>query len=403
MRILHVIANLAPRHGGPVKACVEMARSLVDMGHEVDIFTTDQDGPNRLNVATDAPHRKDGVNTHFFRAQTLRGWPCVSFSLWRALRAKVHEYDVVHVHSLYLFHGMVASYYCGKCDVPYLIRPCGALDPYLYKRHRLRKSICEMLFENRNIKNAAAIHFTTEEEKQLAQPFTHGTLGVVAPLGLHLSEYENLPNPGTFRSAYPAIGGKKIILFFGRINFKKGLDILIDAFARVAQVRNDVHLVLAGPDNERYGVKVKTWAREKGIERQTTFTGMLQGNMKLAVLKDSTIFVLPSYTENFGLSVIEAMACGLPVVISNKVNIWREVQSAGAGVVAPCDARRFSAMISALLDDPGRATVMGKRGMALVQSSFSWSNVALKLERIYNLVLEDSELPKHQQTQFVEQ
>ena len=125
--------------------------------------------------------------------------------------------------------------------------------------------------------------------------------------------------------------------------------------------------------------------------------------MKLAVLKDSTIFVLPSYTENFGLSVIEAMACGLPVIISNKVNIWREVQSAGAGLIAPCDARRFSAMISALLDDPGRATVMGERGMALVQSSFSWPNVALKLERIYNLVLEDSELPKHQQSQFVEQ
>lgn len=388
MKILHVIGSLAARHGGPSKACVEMARALVNRGNKVDIFTTDQDGPtNRLNVPMNVPINKGGVNIYYFRAQTLRGWQCVSYSLWRALRGSVYEYDIVHIHSLYLFHNMAAAYYCRKYGVPYLIRPCGALDPYLYRRHRWRKEICDMLFENRDIRNAAAIHFTTEEEKQLAQPFVYGTLGVVAPLGLHLAEYDNLPIHGTFRSAYPEIGDKKIILFFSRINFKKGLDILIDAFAKVVESRDDVHLVLAGPDNEGYGNKVKAWAEAKGIEKEITFTGMLKGEMKLAALHESTMFVLPSYTENFGISVIEAMACGLPVVISDKVNIWREVEDTGAGLIAPCDAEQFSGSMIKLLRHPNTAATIGLKGKALVEKFFSWRVVGGQLDEVYRSVI----------------
>lgn len=390
MKILHVIANLAPCHGGPVKVCVEMAQAMAERGHEVDIFTTDQNGPGkRMDVSTDVPVKKGSVIVRYFRAQTLRGWPCVSYSLWCALRSKVPEYDIVHIHSLYLFHDMAAAYFCRKYDVPYLIRPCGALDPYIYKRHRWRKAICDVAFENRDIKNAVAIHFTTEEEKQLAQPVVYGAKGVVAPLGLHLSAYEKVSTSGIFRAAYPELGDKKIILFFGRINFKKGLDILIDAFATVVRDRDDVHLVLAGPDNEGYSGKVKGWAKGKGIERYITFTGMLLGEMKLAVLQESSMFVLPSYTENFGVAVIEAMAYGCPVIISNKVNIWREVNRAGAGLVAPCCAERFSELMMELLDNPKMRIELGLKGKALVQKSFSWPQVAKILEDIYQSLLDE--------------
>lgn len=393
MKILHVIANLAPCYGGPSKVCVEMAQALVDCGHEVDVFTTDQNGPGkRMDVPIGVPIKKGGVTVYYFRAQTLRVWHCVSFSLWKALRDKVPEYDIVHIHSLYLFHDMAGAYFCRKYDVPYLIRPCGALDPYIYKHHRWRKAICDVLFENRDIRNAAAIHFTTEEEKQLAQPFVCGTRGVVAPLGLHLSEYEKLPASGIFRTAYPELGNKKIILFFSRINFKKGLDILIDSFAKVIQDRDDVHLVLAGPDNDGYEGKVKGWARGKCIEKGITFTGMLQGEMKLAVLHESSIFVLPSYTENFGISVIEAMACGLPVVISNKVNIWREVESAGAGLVSPCDAEPFSRHMLSLLQNYEGQKVMGNQGKRLVKERFSWPVVGKQLDSVYKSVIKHQEI-----------
>lgn len=386
MKILHVIANLAPRYGGPPKACFEIARAVANLGHAVSIYTTNQDGPSELDVPTDQPVFKDGVEIRYFPIQHPRFW-VLSIPLACALRKAIREYDVVHIHSLYLFHGIVAAYYCRKYNVPYLIRPHGTLDPFLYKRHRLRKSVMELLFEHRNLRHAAAIHFTTEEEKKLAAPYIFQTPGIVVPLGLDLSEYESLPEQGTFKSRYPETIGKKIVLFFGRLNFKKGLDILVQAFARVAQMRNDVHLVFVGPDNERYGEKVSGWLYRWGVLNRATFTGMLTGEDKLAVLRDADMFVLPSYTENFGISVVEAMACEVPVVISDKVNIWQEVETSGAGRVASCDADHFAEMILELLDSPEAARQMGVKGKALVKERFQWSNVALAMEDAYRSIV----------------
>ncbi len=386
MKILHVIANLAPRYGGPPKACIEMAQAMASLGHTVSIYTTNQDGSSELDVPTYQPVFKDGVEIRYFPIQHPRFWG-FSLPLAQVLCKAIREYDIVHIHSLYLFHNMIAAHYCRKYNVPYLIRPHGTLDPYIYKRHRLRKSVMELLFEHKNIKNAAAIHFTTEEEKSLAKPYVFKTPGIVVPHGLDLSEYENLPEQGTFRFRYPETDGKKIVLFFGRLNFKKGLDILVQAFARVARERDDVHLVLAGPDNEGFGDKVRLWLNKEGVLDCATFTGMLLGEDKLAVLQDADMFVLPSYSENFGISVVEAMACGVPVVISDKVNIWREVAASGAGRVASCDADRFAKMILELLDNPEMARQMGGNGKALVKERFQWSNVALAMESAYRSIV----------------
>jgi len=386
LKILHVIANLAPRYGGPAKACFEMARAMADQGHAVSIYTTNQDGPGELDAPLDKPVIKDGVEIRYFPIQQPRFWGC-SMPLARALRRDIHRFDIAHISSLYLFHNMVAGHYCRKYSVPYLIRPHGTLDPFLYNRHRLRKSVMELLFDRRNIKNADAIHFTAEEERTLASRYVFQTPGIVVPLGLDLSEYEKLPNRGAFRSRYPEIDDKRILLFFGRLNFKKGLDILVRASAEVARARNDVHLVFAGPDNEGYGDKIKTWLKEEGILDRATFTGMLLGDDKLAVLRDADLFVLPSYSENFGISVVEAMACGLPVVISDKVNIWREVAAGGAGRVAPCDADRFAEIMLELLDNPDLGRQMGEKGKTLVKEKYDWSKVGLALEEVYRSIV----------------
>jgi len=386
MKILHVIANLAPRYGGPVKACFEMAWATASLGHKVCIYTTNQDGPFDLNVPTDQPVFKDGVEICYFPVQHPRFWG-FSVPLAQALRKTIRAYDIVHIHSLYLFHGMIAAHYCRKYNVPYLICPHGSLDPFIYKRHRIRKSVMEILFEHKNLKCASAIHCITEEEKKLVAPYTFQTHGIVVPHGLNLSEYENLPDMGTFKSRHTETKGKKIILFFGRLNFVKGLDVLVRAFAKVARERDDVHLVLAGPDNEAFGEKVRGWLRSEGILDRAIFTGMLLGKDKLAVLRDADMFVLPSYSENFGISVIEAMACGLPVVISDKVNIWREVAESGAGKVAPCDADRFAEIILELLDNPEMARQMGENGKALVRERFQWSSVAVAMEDAYRSIV----------------
>jgi glycosyltransferase involved in cell wall biosynthesis len=387
MKILHVIANLAPRYGGPSQACWEMARAVARLGHEVSIYTTNQDGPGILPVDTDRPVWREGVEVRYFPIQPPRFWG-TSLPLALALRRRIPAADLVHIHSLYLFHNLVAGHYCRHYAVPYLVRPHGTLDPFIQRRHRWRKRLMEVWFEDRNIRQAAALHFTTREEAELAAPFTFRTPGLVVPLGINFDEFAVMPEPGRFRGRHPEIGDKAIVLFFGRINFKKGLDILAKAFGAVARRREDVHLVIAGPDNDGWGKQVRTWLGEEGVLDRTTFTGMLLGPEKLAVLRDAGMFVLPSYSENFGLAVIEAMAAGLPVIISDQVNIWREIQTGGAGRVIPCAAPALADQILDLLDHPDAATQMGQQGRSLVQERFQWPQIAQRLAEAYGRIIE---------------
>jgi glycosyltransferase involved in cell wall biosynthesis len=388
MKILHVIANLAPRYGGPSKACWEMARAVAQLGHQVSIYTTNQDGPGILPVPTDRPEWREGVEVRYFPIQSPRFWGA-SWPLARALRQAIKDVDLVHVHNLYLFHDLMSGRYCRILGVPYLIQPHGSLDPFIHRRHRWRKRVMEWGFQNHNLRDASAILFTTAQERDLAAPFTFGTPGVVAPLGMDLDEFAELPEPGSFRRRHPEIGDKQIILFFGRINFKKGLDILAKAFGVVARRRQDVHLVIAGPDNDGWGARVRTWLGEAGVLDRTTFTGMLLGPDRLAVLRDAGMFVLPSYSENFGLAVIEAMAVGLPVIISDQVNIWREVETGGAGRVIPCAPAALADQILELLANPDAVAGMGRKGRALVEERFQWPRIGRSLAEAYGRIIDE--------------
>jgi len=387
MKILHVIANLAPRYGGPSKACLEMARAVARLGHNVSIYTTNQDGDTELDVVLNKPVMTDGVEITYFHIQCPRFWG-TSLPMAEKIKITLRDFDIVHLHSLYMFHTLMTGYYCRKYGVPYIMRPHGTLDPYIHKRHRYRKKILESLYENKNIKHASAIHFTTDEEKRLAAPYIFNTPSFVVPLGLNLKDYEHLPEPGTFRARYPEIGNKKIILFLGRINFKKGLDILIRAFACIARKRNNVHLVIAGPDNDGYCRKVRAWVTDEGITARVTFTGMLLGDDKLAAFHDADIFVLPSYSENFGITVIEAMACGLPVIISNKVNFWREVERAGAGIVSACDIHEFTYHMLKILEKPNIAEEIANNGKKIMKK-YSNFNLSRMLEKHYLTIVPD--------------
>jgi glycosyltransferase involved in cell wall biosynthesis len=388
MKILHVIANLAPRYGGPSKACWEMARAVAQLGHQVSIYTTNQDGPKLLPVPTDRPVWREGVEVRYFPIHPPRFWGA-SWALARALRQEIKGVDLVHLHNLYLFHDLVSGRYCRIFGVPYLIQPHGSLDPFIHRRHRWRKRFMEWGFQNRTIRKASAILFTTAEERKLAAPFTFGTPGVVVPLGMDLDEFSGLPEPGEFRRRHPEIGAKHIILFFGRINFKKGLDILAKAFGTVARRRQDVHLVIAGPDNEGWGGRVRTWLEEEGVGACTTFTGMVLGPEKLAVLRDASLFVLPSYSENFGLAVIEAMAAGLPVIISDRVNIWREVETGRAGRVITCDPTALADQILDLLAHPEAAAGLARNGRSLVEERFQWPRIAGRLAEAYGRIIDE--------------
>ncbi len=386
MKILHVIAALAPRYGGPSKACLELCRELARRGEQVAIYTTNIDGDGQLDVPLDRPQWKDGIEIRYFPVQTPRYYK-FSLPLARALKASIAHYDIVHIHSLYLFPSTVAAHYCRRYRVPYLIRPHGTLDPYLFRRHRGRKWIYERLFERKNLNEAAAIHFTSLEEKELTRPLRIKAPGVVVPIGVDLQDYEAATPTGAFRVAQPETQGKKIILFLGRLNFKKGLDLLAKAFGQIGRRREDVQLILAGPDGDGYGAQIRQWLKAERVLGQTTFTGMLLGSQKMSAFRDADVFVLPSYTENFGIAVVEAMASGLPVVISNKINIWREVAEARAGLVVNCDVQEISSALLTLLVDPMRGKEMGKRGRRLVEKRFTWETVGEQMVQVYRQIL----------------
>ena len=274
----------------------------------------------------------------------------------RALARDLPGFDLLHLHSLYLFHDWAAGNLAMRIAKPYLVRPHGSLDPYIFRRHRLKKAIFDLWFQNRVLAGASAIHYTAKRRCIWPSPTSHGAPGVVIPNGIDPADYAQLPPQGTFRARHPEIGDRQILLFLSRINFKKGLDILAGAVGRLK--RDDVHLVIAGPDGG-YLAETRRFVAEAGIAARTTFTGMLTGQDKLAAFADAALFVLPSYSENFGIAVVEAMACGVPVLISDKVNIWREVVADGAGHAAPCDAARLCRRNRG---DAGRSGSAGRHG-----------------------------------------
>lgn len=390
MRLLHVIPTMSARYGGPAKACGEMAMALAERGHHVEIFTTNYDGFGGYVLPATGPLSERGraITVHTFPVDVPPDYFRISRPLARALNEELKTFDVVHVHSLYLFTTLAAGFFAHRHDVPLILRPHGTLDPYIYPRHRGRKRLVERLYQDRMFKRVAAVHYTTEEERNLAAPYTFDRPGFVAPLGLNIEDYRPLPARGTFRARHPETQGKAMLLFLGRINFKKGLGVLAKALGRIAKERDDVHLVIAGPDNDGLKPKVEAWLDAEGVLDKTTFTGMLVGEAKLAALADADLFVLPSFSENFGIAVIEALATGLPVLISDKVNIHREVAAAGAGEVEPIDAERFAGRALAMLEDKDALRRQGERGVEMVTRLFNWPSIGKRLEEVYRAVAE---------------
>lgn len=376
MKILQIVPTLDLQSGGPVQAVQELSEQLAEKGVRVTISAT-----------RNSQKQKTTPLSQKISCQLFPSWGPKNFafspSFQRAMRGDVKNFDLVHIHTLWSFPAAIASYYCRKYHIPYVIRPCGMLDSYCLSHHSLRKKIYGNLIEKRNLNGAHAVQFTTQEEKNRSKRYIPDSKGVVIPLGIKMENDSNLPTKGEFRKHHPHLNGKKIILFLGRINFKKGLDLLVNAFSRIIKTVREVHWIIAGPDEEGYGSQLKRWIHQKGIEEQVTLTGFVGDEKKRALLRDSDIFCLPSYQENFGLAVVEAMAAGLPVVVSNQVNIYHEIQAAQAGFVTLCDADEIAFALRRLLQDESLRKSMGQNGQRLVREKYQWDTIVEKMIQLY--------------------
>jgi glycosyltransferase involved in cell wall biosynthesis len=389
MRVLQVIPTLAARTGGPPVAVVESSLALRRCGVESAIFSTDLNAAasaprhGRVSLA-DMPPGAESLELHTFPARPPRR---LAFSpgLYASLGSAVAEYDLVHIHSLFLFPQFAAYRQAWARRVPYVVSPRGALDPYLRGRGRAAKAVAGALWQDAFLSRAAAIHVTSEEERALSADVAPHVPRFVVPNGIRCYGYAELPDPAAFRRRFLPDGGP-LVVFLGRLSHKKGLDILIRAMAGVRRDVPGCTLAVVGPDDEALTPALRAEAAACGVADRVVFTGMLSGEAKLEALAAADVWALPSRGENFGNAVVEAMAAARPVVISPAVNIAPEIAFAGAGIVADGSPDAFAAAIVRLLLDDEQRSRLGVRAHSFA-ARYDWAIVAPRLAAMYRSVL----------------
>ena len=389
MKVLHVINAVPASAGGPSQVIRGMSAWQARNGLSVDVCTTDLDFPGRPRLSHEAIRKSfaENVNLKIFSAPI--GPLHISLPMFSWLRSNVAKFDLVHIHGLYRFPTTAAAYICRNQRIPYIIRPHGSLDPYLFRqssRSVWLKRVYERVFDLPNLHGASAIHYTTEDERRRAAFLSLRAPTFVVPNGIEWSRFAQLPDRGPFRLQL-GVGAAPLVLFLGRLNFKKGLDLLVPAFAQVRARHSQAHLAIVGPDNEGYLSKVRSWVQEARLDRVVHFVDHLKDNAVIQAYVDADIFVLPSYTENFGLTVVEAMACGLPVVISDQVNIHADIAKARAGIVTQCERSAIASALDTFLNDPAAGRTCGAAGRRLVKQRFTWPATVEVLQKEYEAII----------------
>src|SRR5262245_48860836 len=354
MRALHVVPSYLPaiRYGGPIYSVHGLCKALVARGHEVHVFTTNVDGPDASPVPLETAVDLDGVNVWYFPCglgRRLYRSPAMA----QALGACISRFDILHLHSVFLWPTLAAARAAVRADVPYLLTPRGMLVPDLIRRKsRIAKSLWISLYERKNIERAAAVHVTSEIEKaELEQlGFSPRSIAVI-PNGIDLP-------PAPRAGSWAAAGARPFVLSLGRISWKKGLDRLSRPFAHVP----DADLVIAGNDEEGLTPGLQAIARELGLAERVRFLGATYGEAKWELMRRAAVFALASYSENFGNAVLEAMACGIPVVVTPEVGLADEVSAAGAGIVCEGKPQVLGCAIAGLLADAQHRAALGAAG-----------------------------------------
>ena len=381
MRVLHVIPSLSGSYGGPVQAVIQLCQELKNQGIEVAIATTAID-EDKIHVI------HNSIPTYSFSRQFSSFLPsefAFSYGIKRWLRQHTRKFDLLHVHYIFTYPSTFACYYANKYGIPYIVRPAGMLSGLCLKQSVFKKKLYTLIREKRNLKNAAAIHFTSEAEMDAATGIKLDRQPILAPHGLDLEKFSNLESlKGLFRKHYPEINGRKIILFLSRIDPIKGFDLLAPALKILSGKRSDFVFVLAGSGYKNDEKRVRHIFANAGLTGLTILTGFLEGEMKFALLADANVFILPSYHENFGMAVVEAMAAGLPVIISKRVNIYKLIEDYQAGIVTGLDSGDMALALDRLLGDGQLCLEMGAHGKRLVQENFDVKKTAKQMLEIYS-------------------
>ena len=330
MHLLHVIPSINPQGGGPAEGVRQRGLCLQQSGHTVEVLTLDDPAAAYVQAYPLPVHALGPSRGAYQYNPRLVPW----------LRAHASDYDAVVINGLWQYHSFGAWRALRHSGVPYFVFTHGMLDPWFkrtYPRKHLKKWLYWPWADYRVLRDARAVLFTSEEEcRQARESFwLYRAREAVVSYGTATPPADAAGLRERFLASQPELRGKRVLLFLSRIQEKKGCDLLIEAFASVAEQEPALHLVMAGPDQTGWQATLQARAQELGVAARISWTGMLQGERKWGAYYSAEAFVLPSHQENFGIVVAEALGCGLPVLISDKVNIWREIAADGAGLVNP--------------------------------------------------------------------
>lgn len=370
MRVLHVIPSVAPRYGGPSEAVVGLAAAQRTAGTEAFIATTDADGDTRLSVPIGEETEWRGVPTMFFRrhgGEALKLSP--GLASWLGTNAA--RFDLLHVHAFFSHSVVAAAGAAKRAERPYVLRPLGTLGEFGRGRKPLRKKLFFGAFGRSVLAGAAAVHCTSLSEK-----LEMNALGAPRPFVVPLGVSETMEREGT---------REKTVLFLGRLAPKKCVEELIAAFQSLAMRFPGWSLAIAGAGEPGYEAALRSHASSGPGAERIRFTGWVDGDAKAALLARASLFALPSRDENFGLAAAEAMAAGLPVVVTPEVDLASDVSAQSAGWVAPREG--FAETLASAMEDEAERARRGASARLLARERFSWPRVAQELNERYEEIL----------------
>ncbi|MCG6138364.1 MAG: hormogonium polysaccharide biosynthesis glycosyltransferase HpsP [Nostoc sp. LLA-1] len=396
MKVLQIIPSISLVYGGPSQMVMGLAAALAREGEKVTILTTDSNGDSGqapLDVPLNSPVKQDGYEIIYFRCAPFRRYK-FSIDLLHWLKVHASEFDVAHIHALFSPVSSAAATVCRQQNLPYILRPLGTLDPADLRKKRQLKQLYVQLIERRNLAGAAAIHFTSDQEAKISERFGVVTQDWVIPLGVvprkgdgGMGGWGDEENQVYGQWGIPA--DKPLVLFMSRIDPKKGLDLLIPALEKLLVAGCNFHFVLAGtnPQDPDYEEKIKSQIANSPLRSHTTITGFVSGELKASLLQAADLFVLPSYYENFGIAVAEAMVAGIPVVISDQVHIWQQVYDSESGWVGATKVSALVELLQAALQNPQERQRRGLNAQKYALENFSWGAIAHQIISAYQQIL----------------
>lgn len=374
MRIVHIIASIDPAHGGPQSGVVRMAAAQAASGHDVRIVSHGDEETLRsaLRSAAQVPHLD---RLHWTIIPQPGGLERIFGSrMQRRLHSLLADADFVHLHGIWETLLRIAASSARQASTPYCVTPHGMLDRWSLAQKPWKKWLALQFGYLSMLQHAAFLQALNADEAELMAPLGLHPPVMVIPNGIFPEELATSVEPGSFRRTIAGLGDRPFVLFLSRLHPKKGLDILAEAFRLVAAACPQVDLVVVGPEDGA-GAGFREQIQQFGLEKRVRMVGSRYGEAKLAAYVDAACFCLPSRQEGFSIAITEALACGVPVVISQACH-FPEVADAGAGLVLPLDAVRFADGVIGILRTPEIAARMGRKGRELVHANYTWPKIA---------------------------